>query len=26
LWMPTRACKQEPDIAFLWEVLPVPGK
>jgi hypothetical protein len=26
LWMPTRACWQEPDIAVSWEALPVPDK
>jgi hypothetical protein len=26
LWMPTRACWQEPDIAVSWEALPVSGK
>jgi hypothetical protein len=26
LWMPTRACCQEPDIAVLWEALPVTDK
>jgi hypothetical protein len=26
LWMPTRACWQEPDKAVYWEALPVPEK
>jgi hypothetical protein len=26
LWMPTRACWQEPDIAVSWEALQVPDK
>jgi hypothetical protein len=26
LWMPTRACWQEPGIAVSWEALPVPDK
>jgi hypothetical protein len=26
LWMPTRACCQEPDIAVSYEALPVPDK
>jgi hypothetical protein len=26
LWMPIRACWQEPDIAVSWEALPVPKK
>jgi hypothetical protein len=26
LWMPRRACWQEPDIAVSWEALPVPDK
>ena len=26
LWMPTRACWQEPDIAVSWEALPEPNK
>jgi hypothetical protein len=26
LWIPTRACWQEPDRALSWEVLPVPDK
>jgi hypothetical protein len=26
LWIPERACWQEPDIAVSWEALPVPDK
>jgi hypothetical protein len=26
LWMPTKACWQEPNIAVSWEALPVPDK
>jgi hypothetical protein len=26
LWMPTSACRQEPDIAVSWNALPVPDK
>jgi hypothetical protein len=26
LWMPARACWQEPDIAVFWKCLPVPDK